>query len=130
MRQARGAHRRRSRNSPSARDVYRPDRRRHVGRQVAAHGLRLALAAGAFVAVERVGGDEGEHGIGFAQLGDTVAALALGADMAFVEAPQSLEEIARAARGITALVGTPHFDRDLYNACAVCSAGVSPCTRR
>ena len=38
-------------------------------------------------------------------------------------AERSLEEIARAARGITALVGTPHFDRDLYNACAVCSAG-------
>ena len=30
--------------------------------------------------------------------------------------------IARAARGIMALVGTPHFDRDLYNACAVCAA--------
>ena len=38
-------------------------------------------------------------------------------------AERSLEEIARAARGITALVGTPHFDRDLYNACAVCAAG-------
>jgi NAD+ synthase (glutamine-hydrolysing) len=38
-------------------------------------------------------------------------------------AAQSLDEIARAARGITALVGTPYFDRDLYNACAVCSAG-------
>src|SRR5215208_7037695 len=38
-------------------------------------------------------------------------------------AARSLEEIARAARGITALVGTPHFDRDLYNACAVCAAG-------
>jgi NAD+ synthase (glutamine-hydrolysing) len=42
----------------------------------------------------------------------------------FVRAAQrSLEEIARAARGITALVGTPHFDRDLYNGCAVCSGG-------
>ena len=38
-------------------------------------------------------------------------------------AERSLEQIARAARGITALVGTPHFDRDLYNACAVCAAG-------
>ena len=38
-------------------------------------------------------------------------------------AERSLEEIARAARGIVALVGTPHFDRDLYNACAVCAAG-------
>jgi NAD+ synthase (glutamine-hydrolysing) len=38
-------------------------------------------------------------------------------------AGRSLEEIARAARGIVALVGTPHFDRDLYNACAVCAAG-------
>src|SRR5437016_6009844 len=38
-------------------------------------------------------------------------------------AERSLEEIARACRGITAFVGTPHFDRDLYNACAVCAAG-------
>jgi NAD+ synthase (glutamine-hydrolysing) len=38
-------------------------------------------------------------------------------------AERSLDEIARGARGITALVGTPHFDRDLYNACAVCTAG-------
>src|SRR5215218_10461302 len=38
-------------------------------------------------------------------------------------AERSLEEIARAARGIVALVGTPHFDRDLFNACAVCAAG-------
>jgi NAD+ synthase (glutamine-hydrolysing) len=35
----------------------------------------------------------------------------------------SLEEIARAAEGIVALVGTPWFDRDLANACAVCSDG-------
>jgi NAD+ synthase (glutamine-hydrolysing) len=42
----------------------------------------------------------------------------------FIRAAQrSLEEIARAARGITVLVGTPHFDRDLYNACAVCAGG-------
>jgi NAD+ synthase (glutamine-hydrolysing) len=38
-------------------------------------------------------------------------------------ADRSLEEIARACRGIAALVGTPHFDRDLYNACAVCVGG-------
>ncbi|MEN3342105.1 MAG: hypothetical protein V7644_1509 [Actinomycetota bacterium] len=38
-------------------------------------------------------------------------------------AERSLEEVARAARGIVALVGTPHFDRDLYNACAVCAGG-------
>jgi NAD+ synthase (glutamine-hydrolysing) len=38
-------------------------------------------------------------------------------------AAQSLEEIARATRGIAVLVGTPHFDRDLYNACAVCVGG-------
>jgi NAD+ synthase (glutamine-hydrolysing) len=38
-------------------------------------------------------------------------------------AEESLTEIARACRGIVALVGTPHFDRDLYNACAVCSGG-------
>jgi NAD+ synthase (glutamine-hydrolysing) len=34
-------------------------------------------------------------------------------------AERSLAEIARATRGIVALVGTPHFDGDLYNACAV-----------
>jgi NAD+ synthase (glutamine-hydrolysing) len=38
-------------------------------------------------------------------------------------AARSLEEIARASRGITLLVGAPHLDRDLYNACAVCSGG-------
>src|SRR5438045_4460446 len=38
-------------------------------------------------------------------------------------AERSLAEIARSARGIVALVGTPHFDRDLFNACAVCAAG-------
>ncbi|HKD33324.1 MAG TPA: NAD+ synthase [Gaiellaceae bacterium] len=35
----------------------------------------------------------------------------------------SLRELARDARGLTALVGFPHFDGDLYNACAVCSGG-------
>jgi NAD+ synthase (glutamine-hydrolysing) len=38
-------------------------------------------------------------------------------------AERSLEEVARESRGITLLVGTPHLDRDLYNACAVCSGG-------
>ena len=38
-------------------------------------------------------------------------------------AEDSVEKIARAARGATVLVGAPHFDRDLYNACYVCSAG-------
>jgi NAD+ synthase (glutamine-hydrolysing) len=38
-------------------------------------------------------------------------------------AEQSLGQIAREARGIVAFVGTPHLDRDLYNACAVCAAG-------
>jgi NAD+ synthase (glutamine-hydrolysing) len=38
-------------------------------------------------------------------------------------AEESLQEIARETRGIVALVGFPHFDRDLYNACAVCSEG-------
>jgi NAD+ synthase (glutamine-hydrolysing) len=35
----------------------------------------------------------------------------------------SLEEVARATDGITALVGCPLFDRDLANACAVLSGG-------
>jgi NAD+ synthase (glutamine-hydrolysing) len=38
-------------------------------------------------------------------------------------AEESLREIARATHGIVALVGTPHFDRDLFNACAVCAGG-------
>ena len=38
-------------------------------------------------------------------------------------AERSLGEIAREARGLVALVGTPHLERDLYNACAVCSGG-------
>jgi NAD+ synthase (glutamine-hydrolysing) len=43
---------------------------------------------------------------------------------AFVRAARrSLDEIAAATNGITALVGFPHFDGDLYNACAVCSDG-------
>jgi NAD+ synthase (glutamine-hydrolysing) len=38
-------------------------------------------------------------------------------------AERALADIARAARGIVVLVGTPHLDRDLYNACAVCAGG-------
>jgi len=38
-------------------------------------------------------------------------------------AAASLDEIALACRGIVALVGAPHFDRDLYNGCAVCADG-------
>src|SRR5947209_16723828 len=42
----------------------------------------------------------------------------------FIRAAEAkLEEIARACRGIVAFIGTPYFDRDLYNACAVCAAG-------
>src|SRR5262245_50738029 len=43
---------------------------------------------------------------------------------AFVRAARrSLDEIAGATDGITALVGFPSFEGDLYNACAVCSEG-------
>src|ERR687898_3253966 len=38
-------------------------------------------------------------------------------------AEESLHRLALEARGITALVGYPHYDRDLFNACAVCSGG-------
>jgi NAD+ synthase (glutamine-hydrolysing) len=38
-------------------------------------------------------------------------------------AEESLEQLARSARGIVAVVGTPHFDRDLFNAAAVCAGG-------
>src|SRR3954471_10804301 len=38
-------------------------------------------------------------------------------------AERSLEEIARAARGIVAVVGSPYFERDLYNVAAVCAGG-------
>jgi NAD+ synthase (glutamine-hydrolysing) len=38
-------------------------------------------------------------------------------------AHESLEEVAAATTGLTALVGTPWFDRDLANACAVCADG-------
>src|SRR5581483_11978610 len=38
-------------------------------------------------------------------------------------AARSLGEIARATEGLAALVGVPHFDGDLFNACAVCAGG-------
>jgi NAD+ synthase (glutamine-hydrolysing) len=38
-------------------------------------------------------------------------------------AAASLAAIAAEAREIAALVGTPHLDRDLFNACAVCADG-------
>jgi len=38
-------------------------------------------------------------------------------------AEESLTEIARHTQDLVALVGGPHFDGDLYNACAVCSGG-------
>src|SRR5947199_1421665 len=42
----------------------------------------------------------------------------------FVRATEeSVERIARESRGVTVLVGGPHFDSDLYNACYVCSGG-------
>src|SRR4029453_18198430 len=42
----------------------------------------------------------------------------------FIRAAESaVETIAREARGGTVLVGGPHFDRDLYNACYVLSGG-------
>jgi NAD+ synthase (glutamine-hydrolysing) len=36
---------------------------------------------------------------------------------------ESLQRIAAETTGIAALVGTPHLDRDLFNACAVCADG-------
>src|SRR5712691_1150985 len=42
----------------------------------------------------------------------------------FIRAAQrTLGEIAKETRGIVALVGFPHFDADLFNACAVCANG-------
>jgi NAD+ synthase (glutamine-hydrolysing) len=38
-------------------------------------------------------------------------------------AHESLQQIAAETTGVTALVGTPWFDRDLANACAVCAEG-------
>src|SRR5213083_1849357 len=38
-------------------------------------------------------------------------------------AARTLDEIAAKTKGIAALVGAPHLDRDLFNACAVCVDG-------
>jgi NAD+ synthase (glutamine-hydrolysing) len=38
-------------------------------------------------------------------------------------AERTLNEIARATRGLVALVGVPLLERDLFNACAVCAGG-------
>jgi NAD+ synthase (glutamine-hydrolysing) len=38
-------------------------------------------------------------------------------------AERTVDEVAQAARGIVSLVGYPHYDRDLFNACAVCAGG-------
>jgi NAD+ synthase (glutamine-hydrolysing) len=38
-------------------------------------------------------------------------------------AARSLQDVATATIGIAALVGAPHLDRDLFNACAVCVEG-------
>src|SRR4051794_32396883 len=38
-------------------------------------------------------------------------------------ARRAIEEIARAAQGVTALVGAPHLDTDLFNACFVLAHG-------
>ena len=38
-------------------------------------------------------------------------------------ARRSIEELAREVTGLAALIGGPHFDDDLYNACFVCADG-------
>jgi len=38
-------------------------------------------------------------------------------------AAKTLEAVAAETKGIAALVGAPHLDRDLFNACAVCADG-------
>jgi NAD+ synthase (glutamine-hydrolysing) len=38
-------------------------------------------------------------------------------------AAKTLEEVAAETKGVAALVGAPHLDRDLFNACAVCVDG-------
>src|SRR5687767_11933093 len=38
-------------------------------------------------------------------------------------AAETLESVAAETKGIAALVGTPHLDRDLFNGCAVCVDG-------
>ena len=49
----------------------------------------------------------------------------------FVRAARdAVERIAKATRGITALVGAPHLDADLYNACFVLAHGEVRCVYR
>src|SRR3982751_5941761 len=49
----------------------------------------------------------------------------------FVRAAQrAIDRIAKATRGITALVGAPHLDTDLYNACYVLAHGEIRCVYR
>ncbi len=38
-------------------------------------------------------------------------------------AARTLDEVAAQTKGLTALIGAPHLDRDLFNACAVCVDG-------
>ncbi len=45
-------------------------------------------------------------------------------------ARRAVEGIAKATRGITALVGAPHLDADLYNACFVLAHGEVQCVYR
>jgi NAD+ synthase (glutamine-hydrolysing) len=45
-------------------------------------------------------------------------------------AARSLDAIARETEGIAALVGTPHLDKDLFNACAVIADGEVRCMYR
>ncbi|MFL5927544.1 MAG: NAD+ synthase [Gaiellaceae bacterium] len=45
-------------------------------------------------------------------------------------ARRAVDDIARAAHGLTALVGAPHLDADLYNACFVCAHGEVRCVSR
>jgi NAD+ synthase (glutamine-hydrolysing) len=99
--------------------------------------VRLALAQ-----IDSVVGDlEGNRGRILARLGqarEAGAGLVLFPELAvtgyppedlllrpgFIQAAErTVQEIARATEGVVALVGAPHFDGDLYNACAVCSGG-------
>jgi NAD+ synthase (glutamine-hydrolysing) len=45
-------------------------------------------------------------------------------------ARRAVDEIAKAAHGVTALVGSPHLDRDLFNACFVLAHGEVRCVYR
>jgi NAD+ synthase (glutamine-hydrolysing) len=45
-------------------------------------------------------------------------------------ARRAVEDIAKAAHGVTAMVGAPHLDADLFNACFVLARGEIRCTYR